>query len=134
MQRNREPLIFAATFLVYSAVLGWLFWSSTSYLGEYSLERALLAVPVVSVMLAARGYVWKRKLVYAAMTVAVYVLARSVARVTGLDAFAAQELNTVGGFPSIGTMLYLAFLSAFPLAMLVLFVGRTPTLLWQAHD
>lgn len=131
MQRSREPLIFGVTFVALSMLIGWVFWASTGVLGEYDLNRSMLAVPVVSAMIAAIGFAWRRKAVYVSVTLGLYVLARVVAELAGLDDLAARELNTFGGFPSLVTMLYLAFLSTFPLAMLVLFVGRTPSLLWS---
>lgn len=131
MRPGRDRLIFTVAFLVSSTVLGWLFWTATGSVGGFTLDSAMLAVPVVSAMLCARGFGWKRKAVYVAVTLGVYLLVGVAAGVTGFHAVAARELNSVGPFPSVPTMLYLAFLTVFPLVMLVLFVGRNPALLWE---
>ncbi len=45
-------------FVLLSVVLGWFFWSS----GSAQVGVSMLAVPVMSAMLASQGFSWKRKL------------------------------------------------------------------------
>ncbi len=60
-----------------------------------------------------------------------YVLGSYVAEATGLAAVASQQILDPSSFPSLWVVLYMAYLSTFPFAMLVLFVGRSPSLLWS---
>jgi len=131
MQRSRlEVAKFAAWFALLSLLLGWLFWSSAAA----QVGVSMLAVPVMSAMLASRGFTWKRKLAYASITLGLYVLGSMVAEVTGLLALATEVVNTGATFPPPSVLLYMAYLSAFPFVMLVLFVGRTPSLLWSKNE
>ena len=122
--------VFGAAFVALSVVLAALLWAARDTIGLYAPNRGLLPVSAVSAMLASRGFTWKRKLTYAGLTLGIYILFGALAAATGLHARAAYELNNSGPFPSALTMVYLAFLMAFPLAMLVLFVGRRPSSLW----
>jgi hypothetical protein len=134
MPRSREPLVFAATFVVLSAALGWLFWNATiplGALGEFSISDGMMTAPAVSAMLAARGFSWKRKITYSAVALLVYPLVLILGEVTGFNAMVGAEITTGTAFPSLWADLYLAFLATFPLAVLVLFVGRNPALLWS---
>jgi len=120
--------MFVAAFLGCSLGLGLL---AKSAFGQYALRGNLLAVPAVSAMLAAIGFDWRRKAAYASVTLAVYGLVGVLARVTGFQAAIAREVTTTAAFPSLAANLYMAFLATFPLVMLLLFVNRTPTLLWS---
>jgi len=131
MRLRSDVLLFSASFVVISMALGWLFWSVVTPAGAYALETTMLAVPVISAMLASIGFGWRRKLVYAAFTFGLYVFTSLVAEIVGLRETAIQQLAGTGGIPSAGVVLYVAWLTTFPLAMLVLFVGRTPSLLWS---
>jgi len=127
MQHRHETTIFVAWFAVWSLLLGWLFWINTSA----QIGVSMLAVPVASSMLAARGFSWKRKLVYAGATFGLYLLGNGVANATGLIDLATERLSSNPSFPPVQVVLYMAYLTTFPFAMLVLFVGRTPSLLWS---
>jgi len=127
MRRSQRAVWFVAKSTVLSLVLGWLFWSSTSTL----IGVSMLAAPVVSVMLAAEGFTWKRKLVYAVATTALYILGSAVADATGLMELANRQLTGNVALPSVWVVIYMTYLTTFPLLMLVLFAGRTPSLLWS---
>jgi len=127
MHRKRDAILFAALFVALSLALGWVFWNSTSA----QVGVSMLAVPVISAMLAAQGFTWKRKLIYAAATLALYLLGSAIANATGLIALATDQLNSGTSFPSPWVLVYMAYLTAFPFVMLVLFVGRNPSLLWS---
>ncbi len=134
MYKRRAELEFFLAFATLTVVLGWLFWNISIPLGSrgsYSLSDSMFTVPVVAVMLAARGFPWRRKMAYALVTLTFFPFVMFVAEVTGLNAYAGMQLSQIQIFPSLGTMLYMAFLSTFPLVMLVLFAGRTPRLLWS---
>ena len=127
MHPRRELATFIAGFVLLSLVLGWFFWSSSIA----QVGVSMLAVPVISAMLASQGFSWRRKLTYAAATLGLYVLGSLIAEATGLAAAASQQIIDPSSFPSLWVVLYMAYLSTFPFAMLVLFVGRTPSLLWS---
>jgi len=131
MRRSREPLYFVVAFVALSGVLGWVFWNATASLGSYTLSRSMLAVPVASAMIASRGFSLRRKVTYVLITLGAYALAGVLAEVTGVHEAAAEQLNSNASFPSVATVIYMTFLTTFPFLMLVLFVGRTPTLLWS---
>lgn len=121
------PVWFVAWFVILSLGLGWIFWNS-----EFQqVSLSMLAVPVMSAMLASQGFSWTRKLVYTSITLGLYLVGSALAEATGLVELAAQQLNSSNGFPSVWVALYMAYLSTFPFAMLVLFVGRDPSLLWS---
>ena len=127
MQPRRELVAFIVEFVVLSLILGWVFFNNSFA----QVGVSMLAVPVMSAMLAAQGFSWKRKLAYAAATLGLYVLGTLIAQATGLVDLASQQILDPTTFPSLSVVLYMAYLSTFPFAMLVLFVGRNPTLLWS---
>ncbi len=130
MQPRRELITFIAGFVLLSLVLGWFFWSSSFA----QVGVSMLAVPVISAMLASRGFSWRRKVTYAAATLGLYVAGSLVAQATGLVALASQQVLDSSSFPSLSVVLYMAYLSTFPFAMLLLFVGRNPSLLWSKTE
>jgi len=130
MHRKREAVWFAVLFVILSLALGWIFWNSTSA----QVGVSMLGVPVISAMLASQGFTWKRKLVYAAATLALYLLGTAIADATGLIAAATEYVNAGTSFPSLWVLLYMAYLTAFPFVMLVLFAGRNPSLLWSKGE
>jgi hypothetical protein len=133
MHPRRGILVFVAASTILTVVLGWVFWSATAQVGMYSLRRSMVVVPVLSVMLGARGFAWRRKAVYSAIVFGVYVLGGIVADAIGLHAVDSL-FGTRGLFVALAAFLYLAFLWTFPLATLVLFVGRTPAMLWSRRS
>ena len=62
------------------------------------------------------------------------MLGSAIAMKSGVLERASQQVNEATGFPSMWTAAYAAYLTAFPLVMLVLFVGRNPALLWSRGD
>ncbi len=131
MHRRADIIRFAVAFFALSALLGWLVWSSTSLAAILPRGARMLAVPIVSAMLAAVGFSWRRKIVYVAATIGVYLVSGAIAGLAGLPKLASEQLSTSASFPPVWINLYLAFLTTFPFVMLVLFVGRTPALLWS---
>ena len=90
------------------------------------------AVPIVAVMLAARGARWSRRVAFAAVTLGGLILVDAVANVTGLRALldavdnfqTAPALSVLGIAYSIVPIVYSA-------SALMLFVGRRPSMLWE---
>ena len=130
MRRNRDVITFVVWFLVLSVTLGWLYWTAGTPLQSGALN-VMLAIQVVSAMLASRGFSWRRKVVYASVTAGVYLTVGVAYDTLGLGEIALRQVAQNPDSPSIPLLLYLTFLTAFPLAMLVFFVGRTPSLLWS---
>ncbi len=132
--RDRIGLIrFSASFAVLSTVLGWFFWSTTTTgsLGSYTFQNGMLAAPVLGAMLASVGFRWKRKLTYSAITVVLCVMSGAAAELLGLRALVMTDVSRAASFPSVASILYVSWLTTLPFVMLVLFVGRTPSLLWN---
>lgn len=132
MRRSADIAWFAAAFVVLSGALGWALWRVTSSAQLVPMRDSMMAVPAVCAMIAARGFGWARKAAYAAVAMGGYVSAGALATATGFHAQVAQQL-AAGGQPSVGATLYLAFLTTFPFVVLLLFVGRKPSLLWSAQ-
>lgn len=130
MRRRRDVVAFIVWFVVLSVTLGWLSWKATAA-ARSTTVNVMLVVPVVSAMLAAQGFSWKRKLTYVAVTLGAYVLIGLAYDLLGLGDIAVRQATANASLPSIILMFYQVFVTAFPLAMLVLFVGRTPALLWS---
>lgn len=120
MRHGRDVTIFVGSVLAYSLLL--------SAVTPDRLANSLFAVTVTSVIFAARGCSWKRKLVYAGAAFGGVVLFDRAFFLLGLDArlyaFGAELAATTFG------LLYLVFTVAYPLAVLLLFVGRDPSVLW----
>lgn len=130
MRRVAEPVIFAAVFAVATAVLGGLLWRATT--GQLApLRNAMTLAPALSAIIAARGFGWRRKRVYGALTLGGYFALGVVALASGIHAVAATELSTAASSPSALTTLYLAVITTYPFVMLMLFVGRRPARLWS---
>jgi hypothetical protein len=89
--------------------------------------NSLVAAGVASVILCARGFGWGRKIAFAAIVL------------LGFGAFQRWYdllgITVGGGFvteltPTVLGMVYIVFMMAFPLVVLVIFVGRDPSALW----
>lgn len=132
MSPHADKALFAVTFVALSGLLGCAVWVlGGAIAGRENFLQGMVAVPAVSVMLAARGYSWRRKFAYAGITIVFYVLVGVLAQLSGLYAAADSETGSSQAFLSPLTLIYLTFLTTFPLGMLVLFVGRSPHLLWS---
>lgn len=123
MQKKRDILIFAAQVVVFSAVL--------AYLSREIFSNAMFVIAAASVVLAARGAEWLRRIAYStALLGGYYVFDRAY------ELFGLTE-RTLQGFGSnpVSNMLGLVYVTvtfAYPVAILVLFVGKTPSMLWDS--
>ena len=134
MSDRREMLYFSLTFATLSVVFGWLFWNVSIPLGEgatYRLSEAIWVAPIIATMLAARGFSLKRKTVYAGALSMGFPLIMIVAELAGVHAYVNSQFSTNQHLPSLGAGLYMALIRTAPLAMLILFAGKTPWLIWR---
>jgi hypothetical protein len=108
-------------------------WVTTSSFALWALDDATV---VIAVMLAAQGFSWRRKMLFAGITAALAVLLFQVVAhsflgsaataLTGLDVQATDW--QLASF-AIVQVLFLGV----PLAALALFVGRRPSRLWSSE-
>jgi hypothetical protein len=101
----------------------------------WSLE---LATAVIAVMLAAQGIGWRRKAIFVIATAALALALNEAALLSGLGAADVAGLNPGPAGPTTPQLLAVVAVQllfvAVPLAALVLFVGRRPSVLWTAMD
>jgi hypothetical protein len=86
------------------------------------------AIAITSVILAARGIDWRRKILYAVIALGGFVAFDRL-----FDALGLTERMSGFGFESVGTALGLIYIVAtytYPLAVLVVVTGRDPSVLW----
>lgn len=97
---------------------------------------AAYTVPALAVMLAAQGLSWRRKAVFVCGTTLVVVGGLLMARAAGAERLISQaaqgHLTLVGLGGSVATIAYHVFSVGVPVAAVVLFVGRRPSVLWEA--
>jgi len=131
---NSPRVRFISLSLLYAAVLYipvWLLlmsWSSRWWLGYTPM--------VVAVMLAAQGVSWRRKAIFASVTVGLSIALFTFAGVSGIGR-AASALTSPGVVVATNPQLVaFALLQVFflgvPLAALAMFVGRRPSVLWTS--
>lgn len=117
MQRARDIGLFAGIALAYSLAVGALVQPTFG-------GNSLVAVAVASVMLSARGVRWGRRLGYAAFVLGTFLAFEWLTR-SLQSAYGSSELV----FELLG-MIAIVFMMAFPVAVLLVFVGRDPSVLW----
>jgi len=127
----RDKAVFAGgAVLAMSLLFGVLWWLSA----RTSLIPTTIgtSVPVIAVIVAARGVRWARKLGFCAALVGALVLLQMIATTTGWgDPASVPSRIALATLPAIAAdMLYALAPSLVPLAGLVLFVGRSPQVLW----
>jgi ABC-type amino acid transport system permease subunit len=128
----RDKALFAGSALALSALLFWIWPAVTIDLeaGGQLFARGPFLIPVLAVILSARGVGLTRKLVFAGISLASLIAADVVAGLAGIQAVAAGCGVDVGYAESVLATVYLAFRRGFPLAVLLVFVGREPERLW----
>ena len=93
-------------------------------------------VPAVSVMACALGVGWRRKTLAIALMLGGFTVFDVVTRATGIQTLASKPL--AGGFAEqavlVGGIVYAMVPLVYPFAVLVLFVGRRPSLLWTGRE
>jgi len=129
MQRNRDVLLFVVSFVLISLLLWLVLTRVQSAAAPFSLHSLVFAVPAVSAMLSARGFGLRHRLAYAFATFGLCLLIDLVSGVSGLSGLAWRQ-NEARVPYGLGPLIYFALTWAVPFAMLILFVGRRPSLLW----
>lgn len=115
-----------------SLMLGVAAWAVRLPSGYYLMRNGLLLVPSLSVMLAAQGVAWRRKLAFTGGTLAGFVAVEVTSNALGVQALAADGARFgVGLGPTLVTLAYHTFLLLYPLVVLVFFVGNRPQSLWM---
>lgn len=121
---------FAAVFTLCCVLFGWVFLGTSGGVGRL-LSDSAIAVPVISAMLASVGFGWRRRIVYALLKLWLYLAPAYIADAVGLLGAIGSSDTPVTVFTSLAGGLYLIWWNGFPLLMMVLFIGRTPALLWS---
>lgn len=120
MRPVRDIAVFVLLVITYSTLI--------ALLTRNILTSSLVAVACVSVILAARGVGWKRRGLFALIGFVGFALFDKAYDLFGLT----DRLATFGS-ETIGTVLgltYIVVTFAYPLAVLVAFIGRDPSVLW----
>lgn len=130
MRLRADILRFAALFTVYCVALGSVFLLAGGGIGRLLSDSAFV-VPVISAMLASAGFGWRRKIVYSTLTLWLYLAPAYIADASGLIGAIGSPDAPMTALTSLGAALYLIWWTAFPLLMLMRFVGRTPTRMWS---
>lgn len=131
----RDKVVFGVSAVLISIALYVPLWWARSTGARITAYDTGFVVPVLALMLAARGFGWPRKAAFLAGTVVGFLLIETLASVTGVGGVAAAAPGSSAESVAfaLGT-LYVALVVAFPLSMLALFVGRRPTRLWSAEQ
>jgi hypothetical protein len=129
MRRLPDVPVFIGKVVAYSVALTALVWMVPSLRGVFYPRNSLIVVPVVSVILSARAVSWQRKLVFVGVILGTFVAIDFVFTATGLAAFAWASLATGFAATALGVA-YMVFAQAFPLVMLLVFVGDDASILW----
>jgi len=130
MQRSRDGLLFIVSFVLVSMLMWLLFTRALSAIVPFSMHSIIFAVPAASAMICARGFGLRHRLTYALATLGLCLLIDVIAGVSGLSELAWQQNQSRTPY-SLGPIIYFAITWAVPFAMLILFVGRKPSLLWS---
>lgn len=128
MREHRDVALFAGSVLLYAILLSAIAWGLPRT--HYNPSDALIAIPVASVILSARGASWRRRLLYAGLVIGIFVIVDSAFLVSGLMHSAFEGLARLEPVVSVTAVAYMFFVQGFPLLILVLFVGRDPSVLW----
>jgi len=129
-----KALFVGASIVVSVALFALIAWAVTLHV--YVPAEVGYLVPAVAVMACALGVGWRRKATSIALTVGGFTLFDAVTRATGLQSIASRPLaGRLGEQATVGLALIYALVPlVYPLAALVLFVGRRPSVLWTAPE
>lgn len=129
MRRPPDVSVFVGSVIAYSVLLSAVVWSLPGLRGVFYPHNSLIVIPVVSVILSARGVPWRRRLSYAGAILGTFLVIDYLFTSSGLAAYAWQFLG-VGLVATALGVFYMVFAQAFPLGVLLLFAGRDPSILW----
>lgn len=126
--RRRDVAIFVGSALAYSVLLALLAWSLPRLL-SYKPSDSLIVIAAASIILAARGAPYRRKLAHAGVLLGGFVVLDFALTASGFIAWVARGY-VVDPVPTVIGVVYEVFSYGFPLVVLVLFVGRDVSVLW----
>jgi hypothetical protein len=129
----RDKALFAAISIGLSFVL----FGMTALLKAahyYTPQSAGFVLAAAAVMIAARGVAWKRKALFALLTLGIFTLYDLLILLTGLRDVSSSSL---AGTPTGPVVAVIGLLGAIvplvlPLAMIAIFVDNDPSVLWTA--
>jgi hypothetical protein len=124
--------VFLGLTLVYSVALSAVLWSLPRV--SYNPSDALIVIPATSAILAARGATWRRRLVFAGIAMGGFLLADYVFLRSGLMHSSFEGLSQGDPWGSVVAVAYLAFAQGLPFVVMLLFVGRDPSVLWAKRE
>ncbi len=130
MRSRHDTMAFVASVALVSVALSAVVWALPRTL--YNPADLLIVIPVVSIILSARGASWRRKLLYGGLAVGVFLLVDFVFLTTGAMHFAFSGLSRMRLLPALLAIAYMCFAQGFPFVVLLLFVGRNPSMLWTS--
>jgi hypothetical protein len=125
---SRDLAIFAGSVLAFALVLSAIAWSLPRV--NYNPSDALSAIGATSVILSARGASWGRRLAYGSLALAGFVAVDATFLMSGAMHWAFTGLSEGDRSGSVAAVAFLFFAQIFPLAVLVVFAGRNPSILW----
>jgi hypothetical protein len=128
----RDRALFAIQTLLWIAVLFALAWLLVGRSSPEPLGQIIGYLVTSGVILAARGAPWKRRIVWAASTVVLGLLYGQLAQVPPLDAYLGGINAISPSDPRAPIVGFYALVGlALPVLVLVLFIGRRPSVLWS---
>ena len=130
MSAKRDIAVFVVVTLAWSVALAAFFWLLPKV--TYNPADALITISAASVILAARGVSWRRRLIYAAVVLGIFLLVDYWFLSSGMMHAAFAGLNAGDTGQSVTAVAYMVFAQALPFVILVLFVGRDPSVLWRS--
>jgi len=132
MPKPRDLALFMGSVLGFAVALSAIAWLLPRV--DYNPSDALGVIGVASVILSARGASWPRRLLYSGIVIAGFILVDASFLISGLMHYAFAGLAALNPGPSVLAITFVIFAQVFPLAVLVVFVGRDPSVLWIARE
>ena len=127
----RDRVAFGVAAVVTSLALYGLMWWGRSVGPPLVVSHLGLLVPAVAIMAVAFGVGWRRKAAFVAATVAGSFPIEWAASAAGVSGVTRSVNIAREPVAFVAWLVYAGLVVAFPLAMLVLFVGRRPSRLWS---
>jgi len=127
----RDKLVFGAVAIAVSAGLYLALTSMSTNGVVLSFNRVSLLIPACAIMVAAQGVSWRRRMAFASVTLVGCLLIEALPALAGLPVFGDRVLSPDASQFQLATVFaYTTLRVVFPVAALVVFVGRRPAVLW----
>lgn len=128
---DRDIALFVLAAVAASIAISALLWLAPVIGNSYTFRNSMFLVPALSVMVAAVGVGWRRKFGFVALTFALFVILDYAGARLGLQDMALDiEHFGAQAWPSVVTVGYQVFIAAYPIVVLIMFVGPRPSVLW----